>query len=265
MRRCPCYALISGSVRALSIRSLRGLAGVCCLSKGSAMPGYYSERLSGERLRACYELAPPRVKAYLEAEIEHVRERISPDAAVLELGCGYGRVLRSLAARARRVVGIDTSFSSLRMAREFVRGSGSVSLAAMDAVCMGFPSHSFDLTICIQNGVSAFAVDQRVLVAEAVRVTRPGGLVLFSSYAGGFWMERLRWFELQAAHGLLGELDRTATGNGVIVCKDGFRATTVDAGGFRALAAHVGLVPSIVEVEGSSLFCALSLPANWEA
>jgi hypothetical protein len=36
------------------------------------VPGYYSERLAAERLRACYDLAPPRTSAYLEAEIEFV-------------------------------------------------------------------------------------------------------------------------------------------------------------------------------------------------
>jgi hypothetical protein len=36
------------------------------------MPGYYTKRLAAERLRACYDLAPPRTKAYLEAEIEFV-------------------------------------------------------------------------------------------------------------------------------------------------------------------------------------------------
>jgi hypothetical protein len=39
------------------------------------LAGYYTERLAAERLRACYDLAPPRTKAYLEAEIEFVLAR----------------------------------------------------------------------------------------------------------------------------------------------------------------------------------------------
>ena len=85
-------------------------------------------------------------------------------------------------------------------------------------------------------------------------------MVLFSSYSHRFWVERLKWFEIQAKEGLIGEIDYHATGNGVIVCKDGFRATTVDAGRFRSLAAALGLVPNIIEVDGSSLFCELALP-----
>jgi hypothetical protein len=57
--------------------------------------GYYSARLAGERLRLAYELAPPRVRQYLEAEIQHVASQLPTGARVLELSCGYGRVLRN--------------------------------------------------------------------------------------------------------------------------------------------------------------------------
>jgi len=60
------------------------------------MPSYYTERLAAERLRACYDLAPPLTKAYLEAEIEFVLARTTPSMLALELGCGYGRVLERL-------------------------------------------------------------------------------------------------------------------------------------------------------------------------
>lgn len=69
---------------------------------------YYSGKLAGERLRACYGAAPPRVRAYREAETAFVLRRIASSMAALELGCGYGRVLRRLAPGARSVVGIDT-------------------------------------------------------------------------------------------------------------------------------------------------------------
>ena len=97
------------------------------------------------------------------------------------------------------------------------------------------------------------------LFAEAIRVTQLGGTVLFSSYCDSFWEDRLRWFEIQSAHGLAGTIDYRATGNGVIVCKDGFRATTVNAAGFRSLAAALGLAPNIFEVDCSSLSCEITV------
>ncbi len=220
--------------------------------------GYYVEKLAGERLRACYGLAPPRVQAYLEAEIAFVLERVRASDRVLELGCGYGRVLGRLAPAARHAVGIDTSLSSLRLARTLLAGVPSVDLVVMDAARTGFRDGTFDLAACVQNGISAFGAEPARLLAEAARVTRPGGVVLFSSYSPRFWPHRLEWFEVQAAHGLVGPIDRAATGDGVIVCTDGFRATTMDAAGFVALAAGLGLTPRIVEVDGSSLFCEIT-------
>ncbi len=219
--------------------------------------GYYSEKLSGQRLRLCYELAPPRVQRYLEAEIDFVLRFVRPSFCVLELGCGYGRVLGRLVDRAAVVLGIDTSLDSLQRARAEL--GEKCRLAAMDAVALALADGIFDLVICVQNGIAAFGVDKRKLIEEAVRVTRPGGTALFSTYSKKFWDERLEWFRIQAAHGLVGELDSLATGGGVIVCKDGFRAETESPEGFRSLLAGYQRPPRITEVDGSSLFCEITV------
>lgn len=219
---------------------------------------YYAQRLSAERLHKVYEVAPPRVRRYLEAEVDFVGRHIPPNGLVLELGCGYGRFLEGCFKRTRRVVGIDTSLASLLMAKDYLKERPST--AVMNAARLGFKDKCFDLLACIQNGISAFKVDQEELMREALRVTRPGGLVFFSSYSEKFWPDRLNWFRIQADHGLLGEIDDQATGDGVIVCKDGFRATTAGAADFRRSASRIGIDCTIEEVDESSLFCVMTAP-----
>lgn len=219
------------------------------------MEGYYARKLSGERLRGCYEIASPRVRRYLEAEIEFVLGKLEPRSHVLELGCGYGRVLRALAGKAPRAVGIDVAYESLLLAREVMAAARGCHLAVMDAVELGFRDGAFDLVACVQNGIEAFRVDQRALVREAVRVTRPGGRVLVSTYSPRFWEPRLEWFRAQAAAGLLGAVDEEATGDGVIVCKDGFRAGATSPEAFLSLTTDLGLAATVTEVDASSLFC----------
>ncbi len=223
------------------------------------MTGYYAERLSAERLRRCYEIASPRVRQYLDAEVSHVADKIRPSDRVLELGCGYGRVVKELVSKAGTLIGIDTSLSSLQLAREFMCEHGNTRFLAMDAGALGFRDRTFDVVLCIQNGLSAFKVDQRVLIGECIRVARPGGRVLFSSYAQKFWRDRLEWFQLQSEQGLLGEIDHDATADGVIVCKDGFRATTISPDDFVALMSEFNVHPRIEEVDESSLFCEIVL------
>jgi ubiquinone/menaquinone biosynthesis C-methylase UbiE len=224
------------------------------------MASYYEEKLAAERLRQCYEIAPPRVQQYLEAEVAHVLEKIHTGGMVLELGCGYGRVLPSLAQKAGAVIGIDTSLASLAMANQMLVNVSNCYLVDMDAVQLAFHDRIFDCVICIQNGISAFHVDQQALIRESVRVTKPGGMVLFSSYSDKFWDERLRWFHIQSEAGLLGEIDDEKTGDGVIVCKDGFTATTVRPEEFLALTTGLNLEAEIVEVDESSVFCEMTLP-----
>jgi 2-polyprenyl-6-hydroxyphenyl methylase/3-demethylubiquinone-9 3-methyltransferase len=199
------------------------------------------------------------VKQYLEAEIRHVAGRIRPGDLVLELGCGYGRVMKELAHQAGTLVGIDTSLASLQLARQHLAGLAGCQLVKMDASALAFKDQAFDVVVCIQNGISAFHVDQRALIAESIRVTRPGGRVLFSSYSARFWPHRLEWFQRQADHGLLGEIDHQATGNGVIVCKDGFKATTVSPAEFAALTAEFDVEVQTREVDDSSIFCEIAV------
>jgi len=223
------------------------------------MKDYYSEKLSAVRLRQVYDLAPDRVRQYLESEIRYVMTRIKPHDWVLELGCGYGRVLDKLAEKTEKLAGIDTSRDSLYMAKKSDRCS-SLWLLAMNALELGFYDRCFDAVLCIQNGISAFNVNPEDLIREALRVTRSGGRVLFSSYSERFWPDRVNWFRIQAEHGLLGEIDEKATGNGIIVCKDGFRATTIKPEEFDALASKIGVTAEITEVDASSLFCEIKVP-----
>jgi ubiquinone/menaquinone biosynthesis C-methylase UbiE len=222
------------------------------------MNGYYEQKLSAQRLKKCYDIALPRVKQYLEAEISHVLEKIKPGDTVLDLGCGYGRAIPRLAQKAGVVVGIDNAYASLVLAGNATRSIPNCELAAMNACQLGFTDHAFDVVVCIQNGISAFHVDPGALIKETIRITKPGGGIYFSSYSEKFWDHRLEWFRMQAAEGLLGEIDEERTGNGVIVCKDGFKAVTVGPGDFLELTSGLAAGVEIVEVGGSALFCGIT-------
>jgi SAM-dependent methyltransferase len=225
------------------------------------MAEYYREKLSAGRLERAYAIAPPRVRQYLAAEIDHVLSLLRPGDAVLELGCGYGRALAPLARKAAVAWGIDTSFESLAYGSAALARLGTCALARMDAVRLGFRDGAFDCVVCIQNGISAFHVDPAALVREALRVTRPRGLAIFSSYAASFWKHRLEWFVLQAEAGLVGAIDWERTGDGAIVCADGFTATTFGRDRFAALADELGATARVVEIDSSSVFCEITAGA----
>jgi ubiquinone/menaquinone biosynthesis C-methylase UbiE len=203
----------------------------------------------------CYEVASPRVKRYLEAEIRHILSRLGPEAYVLELGCGYGRVALRLAGSARHVVGIDTAEESLALARELASTDSRCEFVKMNALDLRYPAGTFDVVVCAQNGICAFGVDQESLLREAFRCARVGGMLLFSTYSDRFWKHRLGWFQAQAAAGLLGPVDLEASREGTIVCTGGFRAERITPEAWRALCARAGVDCRVTEVDGSSVFC----------
>jgi len=218
------------------------------------MTNYYYNNLAAERLKHCYEIASPRVRQYLNAEISYVIDKIHKDDLVLELGCGYGRALKSIAQKSGTIIGIDISLSSLVFGTHLLNKIPNCSLANMNAIKLAFTEQTFDVVICIQNGISAFQVNQRDLIAESIRVVKTRGTILFSSYSDKFWPYRLEWFQSQSKAGLIGKIDFRKTGNGIIVCDDGFEATTVRPDEFVHLLSDHNVKINITEVDESSIF-----------
>ncbi|MEW6193875.1 MAG: class I SAM-dependent methyltransferase [Bacteroidota bacterium] len=222
------------------------------------MNNYYSSKLSAERLKQVYEIATPRIKQYLDAELNYVLDKINPTNVVLDLGCGYGRIFPSLAKKSKIVIGIDYSYSNLFLAKEIFGNLSNCYSSQMNAVELAFPNNIFDTVVCIQNGISAFHVNQLDLIRECIRVTKPNGMIFFSSYSEKFWNPRLEWFQLQSNASLLGKIDYEKTHNGVIVCKDGFTATTVGIDQFKKLTGGIDNIRvNIEEIDESSVFCTI--------
>lgn len=224
------------------------------------MDNYYARGLNAERLEEVYRTGFPRVRAYLRAEIDFVLKNIQDFESVLEVGAGYGRIMRELAPHAATVTGVDISEANVAYGREYLHGCFNCALLAMDAHELAFDVE-FDVALCLQNGLSAIKGNPRNLAGRCLAAVKPGGMVLFSTYSPRFWDHRLAWFREQAAKGLVGELDEAATGNGCIVCRDGFVGTTFSEEELAEVGRFSGCRFAIKEVDGASLFLILEKPA----
>ena len=223
------------------------------------MRNYYSEFLNANKLQKCYEIAPPRVKQFLKAEIDFVLKEVNHTDTVLDLGCGYGRVAIELLKKAKKVIGIDISKKNIELAKKIIWNNENCEFFVMNAIDLKFSDNYFDTVICIQNGISAFKVEPSKLFKEAIRVTKKGGTVLFSSYSEKFWKNRFEWFQIQSEYNLIGEIDYDLTKNGIIICKDGFKAITYSKQEFYKLASNFNVKTSIYEIDNSSIFCKMQV------
>lgn len=229
-------------------------------SMNAAVEGeWYARNMNAANLEEVYRTRLPRVRQYLDAEIGFVRGFLSGRERVLELGAGYGRIVKELAPLAASVVGIELSEASVAFGREYLKNVPNAELKEMDAHRLGL-AVEFDVVLCLQNGLSAMKGEPLNLVRQALSVLLSGGRALFSSYSPKFWEHRLAWFREQVRKGLLGEIDEERTQKGTIVCVDGFEATTFSRGDLEALGEAVGCGYRLEEVDESSLFLILTKP-----
>ena len=94
----------------------------------------------------------------------------SAPAAVLEAGCGEGRVTRDLRARGYEVTGLDVAPTLVGAARD---ADPSGTYVVGDAAALPFGDASFDLVVSYNSLIDVD--DMPAAVAEAGRVLRPGG------------------------------------------------------------------------------------------
>ncbi len=96
---------------------------------------------------------------------------------VLEVGCGYGRISRSLLSSAKiRLVAVDRSESMVQSSKQTL-DSNFVPCYA-DGGTLPFKDRSFDAVLC--TGVLMHLPNQHLALKELVRVLRPGGRLLVS-------------------------------------------------------------------------------------
>lgn len=221
--------------------------------EGIAMANYYSKQLHSHKLFQVYDTAYPRIKQYLDAEISFVAGRLRSGDSVLELGAGYGRILKQLAPHAAKLTGVDFSRDSVELSKHYLAGSPNCQVLHMDVGAMRYDS-CFDVVLGLQNTLSAIKRQPMELIRLSIQALSSGGKAYFSTYSENFWEQRLLWFREQAEKGLLGELDMNKTRDGVIVCKDGFTAVTFSREDLEGLGDVCGYPYSVQEVDRSSLF-----------
>ncbi|CDZ74518.1 putative methyltransferase type 12 [Peptoniphilus sp. ING2-D1G] len=214
---------------------------------------YYEEQLNSQMLFQVYDTKLPRTQQYLTEEINRVKKDLAGDEDLLEIGCGYGRILRELANSAKKLTGIDISANSIKFAEDYLKDFDNIELIAADFNTVE-DGEIYDVVILLQNGLSAVKGDPSETVNKCLGLLKKGGRAYFSAYSANFWDERLKWFEEQSDKKLLGKIDYEKTKDGVIVCEDGFKAITFSEEQLRKLGDETGQNYMIEEVDGSSLF-----------
>ncbi|HVX20649.1 MAG TPA: methyltransferase domain-containing protein [Acidimicrobiales bacterium] len=137
---------------------------------------------------------------------------LTPQTALLDVGCGPGTITVDLASRAGRVVGLDRSPEVLAEAGR-LPNPGNVTFQAGDVHALPFDDAAFDVVHAHQ--VLQHLADPVGALVEMARVCRPGGVVAArdGDYGGMTWypadpaLDRWQWLYREVARSNGGQPD----------------------------------------------------------
>jgi ubiquinone/menaquinone biosynthesis C-methylase UbiE len=121
---------------------------------------------------------------FFEPYAIEISKRFDPSAVqtALELGCGTGRVtshLRKMLPSTARLIASDVSAEMLGVAKEKL-DAADIDWQTIDSQQIPYADNSIDLVVCCFAYM--FAQDKPRAFAEALRVLRPGGTLLLSTW-----------------------------------------------------------------------------------
>jgi SAM-dependent methyltransferase len=143
-----------------------------------------------------------------------LREHVAPHARVLEVGAGVGTFTLALINLGARVVATDISSRQLVLNRARIRKAGLAAdycVADLTDLSM-FHDGQFDAVVSFRGPLSLALDKAEAGLQGMLRVTRPGGVVLFSAFSYFGWLRSNLTNLLRARRGsysLAGRLLRT--------------------------------------------------------
>jgi ubiquinone/menaquinone biosynthesis C-methylase UbiE len=114
--------------------------------------------------------------------------QLQPKSRVLQVACVYGdfsnRLASHLGQTQSRLSVVDVAPIQISNVEKKLHRHDNVSVHHQDSTCMSFPNDSFDETVVFFLLHEQPEDARRKTIAEAIRVTRPGGRVIFVDYHG---------------------------------------------------------------------------------
>jgi malonyl-CoA O-methyltransferase len=212
-----------------------------------------------ERIRDAFDATAPRYDrhAALESEVasrllDRITFRRDEPRLVVDLGSGTGGGAEALkkSFRKAQVVALDFSPRMLAAARGRSRLTRPLHAVQADMVLLPFARHSVDLAFC--NLALPWLADPVRFFGEALRVLRPGGMLLFSAFGPGS-LEQLDAAASAAGHAVEASGFPDLLELGDALTATGFREPVMDVDRITLDYPGVGAMLDELEVTGTAL------------
>jgi len=123
--------------------------------------------------------AETKVKAVYVREV-FAREGVPKHGRILDVGCGAGFISNLLAGDGYDMHGLDQSKRSIAVAERHIPAGRKVHYTSGDAYALPYPDGSFDAVLLLD--FLEHVEEPKRAIAEAARVVKPGGIVMFYTF-----------------------------------------------------------------------------------
>ncbi|MDP1884475.1 MAG: class I SAM-dependent methyltransferase [Candidatus Moranbacteria bacterium] len=128
--------------------------------------------------------APPTIlQKFFTGDIDFIKNKLTRNQNILEVGCGFGRLLYPLSTVSKNVTGIDFSKNQIQKTANNTKQSKNITVRLMRAEKMNFKNNCFDQSICLNNSLGNMPGIEKQVIQEMKRITKAGGKIIVRVFA----------------------------------------------------------------------------------
>lgn len=127
--------------------------------------------------------SPKLILDFLSGEIAFIEKHFKSNSSILEIGCGYGRLLEILASKSSKLIGIDFSKRMVGLSKQNLSKIQNVSVELMEADRLSFKNESFDYVVCLDGGFGNMPNIELDVLKEMKRTCKKGGEIIVSVFS----------------------------------------------------------------------------------
>ncbi len=193
----------------------------------------------------------PEFENWTQKDIIEIRKFLNKDSVVLEIGCGWGRVIKALAPYCKKFIGIDNSEAETIEAKSFLKDIDNVKVFLEDGKETHFPDNYFDAIVISGNTFGNLGENKENVLQEMKRLLKPDGKILLSVYSEGAKARRLK------AYKDIGMKIKT-TESKKIIFEGGLISEEFSKEDIESLFEKYGLKVQFRDISSVALFCIVS-------
>ena len=137
---------------------------------------------------------PKSYHKWFEEEKKYLQKTITPDAKVLEVGCGDGRSIFDILPVTKNVTGIDHDGKAIADAKNNFSSYPSIKILKADATKLPFENEGFDFVVCMTTFAN-FADKKFIILEEMKRVLKNSGKIIISVFSEDALEDRMKIYK----------------------------------------------------------------------